>query len=308
VIGLAIVVAAVAVALVRRTTADPPPDAIAAPGVFHSGPFRVRLSGPLWQARALRDPDGTEDFALVTGDLPLDVQARASGRARVAAIELRVDGRRQGVAKARCGKDGCAAELTATLVARLRGVPAGNHPVQVYATATGARAPARPISFDVRTTSSAPTVVEGLPAVKDPPARSHDGDPRLEHAALGVLAAERSRPGIAAALSGSQVRVIQAGVLNARERPLGATMWVTLVTPLRDVRATVPGYVPSSAPTGPPYRPQTIRMHVAVLRDALIDVDLTTRRVIAFEPGPRSRTISWKPSRAPAPAGAGDED
>jgi hypothetical protein len=45
-----------------------------------------------------------------------------------------------------------------------------------------------------------------------------------------------------------------------------------------------------------------------VLRDALIDVDLTTRRVIAFEPGPRSRTIIWAPSRTPAPAGAQDED
>jgi hypothetical protein len=49
-------------------------------------------------------------------------------------------------------------------------------------------------------------------------------------------------------------------------------------------------------------------MRVAVLRDALIDVDLSTGRVIAFEPGPRSRTLKWSPSQAPAPAGGADED
>jgi hypothetical protein len=150
-------------------------------------------------------------------------------------------------------------------------------------------------TFKVLTAPSATAAGEGQAAGGD---RARD--------ALAVLAAERARPGLAGALSRSRVSVIQAGPLNARGRRLGLTMWVTLATPRRDVRATVPGYLPRSAPTGPAYTPQTVRMHVAVLRDALIDVDLTTRRVIAFEPGPRSRTVSWQPLHTPVPAGAGD--
>jgi hypothetical protein len=307
-IALAVVVVAVVLMQLRGGAADPPADALADPGVFRSPPFRVRLSGPLWRARSLRDQDGAADFAIVAGDLPLDIQVSASGRARIAAVDLRVDGRPQRGSPARCGESACPAEMTVTLVPKLRGLPAGDHSVQVYARAVGASAPARPATFDVRVTRSVPQVVEGLPATKDPPPAPRDGDPALARAALAVLAAERSRPGLAAALANSQVSVIQAGPLNARERRLGATLWVALAAPLRDVRTTVPGYVPTTAATGPAYRPQAVSMHVALLRDALIDVDLTTRRVIAFEPGPRSRTITWKPSRAPAPAGAGDED
>jgi hypothetical protein len=71
----------------------------------------------------------------------------------------------------------------------------------------------------------------------------------------------------------------------------------------------VPDYVPADGGSGqPPYTLQRVRMHVAALRDALIDIDLDRGRVIAFEPGPRSRSLVWSPSRAPAPAGAGDED
>jgi hypothetical protein len=101
--------------------------------------------------------------------------------------------------------------------------------------------------------------------------------------------------------------VVQVGNLNARGRRLGATMLVDLVTPRHGLGATVPAYVPTAG-GDEPYKLQSVRMHVAVLRDALIDIDLNRRRVIAFEPGPRSQTLGWSPSEAPAPAGAADED
>jgi hypothetical protein len=190
---------------------------------------------------------------------------------------------------------------------RLRGLAAGRHRVEIQVRRAGGRVATRTARFDVRTAANVPAVVEGAPATKDgrgPPAR----DERLERDALAVLAAEQARPGVAAVLPRTGLKVIQAGPLNARERPIGETLWVALPSPLLDVRATVPAYVPSTARTGPAYTPQIVRVHVAVLRDALVDVDLTTKRVIAIEPGPRSRTLSWKPSQAPAPAGAGDED
>jgi hypothetical protein len=70
----------------------------------------------------------------------------------------------------------------------------------------------------------------------------------------------------------------------------------------------VPAYLPTAAGAAVPYTRQIVDVHVTVLRDALIDVDLDAGRVISFEPGPTSRTASWSESRAPAPAGAADED
>jgi hypothetical protein len=308
-VGLAVIaLAAVAWTQLRGGAADPSPDAIARPGNFRSSPFTVTVSGPLWRSRSLRDSDGAEDFALVDGDLPLEVRVRASGAARVGAVELRVDGRRERTVGGACGQDGCPDQVDATFVPRLRSLPAGGHRVEIYATAAGARDAQQTARFDTRTTARAPAIVEGEPAVTDAPPDPRDGDVALRQAALDVLAAERAQPGLAAVLLDARLELIQAGPLNARGRRIGATLWVALPTPLRDVHATVPHYVPSSAAGGRAYSPQNVRMHVAVLRDALIDVDLTTQRVIAFEPGPRSHTISWKPSRAPAPAGAGDED
>jgi hypothetical protein len=83
-------------------------------------------------------------------------------------------------------------------------------------------------------------------------------------------------------------------------------MLVDLVEPRRDLWATVPAYAPADGDSGLPYTPERARMHVAVLRDALIDIDLGRRRVIAFEPGPRSESLSWSRSQAPASAGVGD--
>jgi hypothetical protein len=114
--------------------------------------------------------------------------------------------------------------------------------------------------------------------------------------------------GIAAALASARVTVTEAGPLVAPGRRLGVTMLVALTPPRYDVQAVVPAYVPIVTSGSVRYATQQVRMNVAVLRDALIDVDLASGRVITFEPGPRSRTLSWSPSRAPTPAGAADED
>jgi len=129
----------------------------------------------------------------------------------------------------------------------------------------------------------------------------------LERAARRVLWTERKSGGVAQALGTGPLATVQVGDLNARGRRLGATMLVNLAEPRRDLWATVPAYVPANGDSGSAYTPQQVRMHVAVLRDALIDIDLERGQVIALEPGPRSESLSWSPSAAPAPAGAGDE-
>jgi hypothetical protein len=307
-IGLALVAVAVVAFVQLRGASEPPLEAIAEPGHFRSPPFLVTVSGPLWQSRTLRDTDGTKDFALVDGDLPVDVRVRSIGAAGVATVELRVDGRSQRSVRTACGEGGCPAQAAVKFVARLRGLPAGRHAVDIYAASSADRGTHRRASFEIRTIGRAPAAIEGRPARRDAAAVPPSGDvQQLQQTALGVLAGERTRPGLAAALGNARLNVIQAGPLNAHGRRLGATLWLALATPLRDVRATVPGYVPSAAAAGG-YTRQRINMHVAILRDALVDIDLTTRRVIAFEPGPRSHVLSWKPSRAPAPAGAQDED
>jgi hypothetical protein len=162
--------------------------------------------------------------------------------------------------------------------------------------------------FSVRTVARVPSTVEGSLVGKQVGRSTARVSAAIERSALDVLAAERRSGGLAAALGAASVRVIHAGNLNVYGRPLGTAMLVELVPPRRNVRATVPDYIPAPKRSGAPYTRQRVRMHVKALRDVLIDVDLSNRRVIALEPGPHSETLSWSPSKAPAPAGAGDED
>jgi hypothetical protein len=88
---------------------------------------------------------------------------------------------------------------------------------------------------------------------------------------------------------------------------LGATLLLALTPARRNISATVPAYVPAARPFFG-YLTQTVQLRATLLRDLLVDIDLDRRRIIALEPGPRSQTKAWKPNRAPAPAGAADED
>jgi hypothetical protein len=223
---------------------------------------------------------------------------------RVAEVELRVDGHRQALVKPPCDQGRCPSRLRLTLTPRLRELHPGDHRVEVVA--RNSRGAVSLQGFSVRTVDRVPAVTEGEPVGTLPAAAPPSPpDARLERAALRVLGSERRSGGLAQALGTGRLSVVQVGELNARGHRVGATMLVDLVEPRRDLWASVPGYIPVVGDSGPAYTPQSVRMHVAVLRDVLIDVDLDRRRVIALEPGPRSKSLSWSPSQAPALAGAG---
>jgi hypothetical protein len=206
--------------------------------------------------------------------------------------------------------------MSLTFVPRLRQLPLGDHRVEVVARDPVAAASANDAgahvavgALSVRTVARPPAVFEAKPVGRlpagpgAPPIRAD-----LERSALQVVAAERRGGRLAGALAGARLRVVLIGVLNVNGRRIGATMLVSLLPPARDVRATVPAFIPGDFAADPPYTLQRVRMHVAVMRDALIDVDLGKRRVIAFEPGTRSQALGWSPSQEAAPSGAADED
>jgi hypothetical protein len=315
--GLALVAAAVVVVTflsgrVRETARD----AGAFVGVVNDPPFHLELGGRLWRDRTLRGGDGAQDFAQVARDEPLTVRIRGSDTTRVAQVELRVDGRRQRSVEPKCAPDPCPTSLSVTFVPLLHRLLPGDHRVQVVARDSRARRSrdetgphVSVAAFSVRTVTQVPPTVESSLAGTLPgPSITPRDAAVLERSGLQALAAERQSSGLAAALGSARVRVIYVGNLKVNGRRLGATMLVELVPPRRNVRATVPSYIPAPPRAGAPYTRQVVRMHVKTLRDVLVDVDLSNRRVIAFEPGPRSETLSWSPSKAPAPAGAADED
>jgi hypothetical protein len=279
------------------------------PGVFHDPPFTVRLDGPLWWGRTLHDNDGAQDFALIESDLPLDVRVTGDSSARVAELELRVDGRRSRVVVPRCPGGRCPVSTSVRFVPPLRALRPGQHQVEILVRDPGGQV-GMGGRFSVRTVRNVPRTFEGRTISKAPaPAPPAQGVARLRGPALSVLAAERKSGGIAVALGSSRVPVMQVGRLDAPGRQLGVTMLVAVTPPRYGVSAILPAYVPVVDPSGRVrYRIQEVQMEVAVLRDVLIDVDLVTRKVISFEPGPGSRTLTWSPSKAPVPAGAADED
>jgi hypothetical protein len=317
---LAGIVALVGVIVVIATQIGggrPAPDFVGgAPGVFRDAPFSVRLAGPLWRARTLQDVDGAQDFALIERNLALDVRATGNSVAPVAEFELRVDGQSKRVVVPPCPSGSCPVSAGVRFVAPLRSTPPGPHRIEIVVRDPDGVAdssdPAEHVAtfgFEVLHVTSVPPTREGRTISKLPAPPPSPGVPaRLRRAALGVLTAARRGGAVGAALGHASVSVAQAGRLDAVGRRLGVSMLVTVTPPLHDVRATVPAYVPVVGSGGVHYRTQQVQMHIAVLRDALIDVDLTTRKVITFEPGPRSRTLSWSPSRAPTPAGARGED
>jgi hypothetical protein len=202
-------------------------------------------------------------------------------------------------------------------VPRLHALAAGEHQVELIARDPVAAArsddPGSHVSvtgLEVRTVASFPTVIEGGDPVAKLPAGpgTPSGAGQLGQSALRILAAERRGGGVAAALGGSRIVPIQLGNLNVRGRRIGATMHVDLFPAPQNVSATVPAFIPGDPRARVPYALQTVRMRVAVLRDALIDIDVGRRRVIAIEPGPRSHALQWSPSKEPAPSGAADED
>jgi hypothetical protein len=301
--GVAAAAVAVAVA-VSVLGGDDAVDDVAAPlGLAGDGPFAIRLSGPLWGDRTLRDVDGSPDIAYLTRDEPLTVAVRARDGARVASIGVRVDRGPRRVLLA-CPGAPCPPSATVTARPAVQRLGGGSHRVtiDVRGSRTGQRASVR---IEVRVGDRLPPVREGevVPAAAAPPPPSASSA-ALERRVQALVGREQRLGVLRDVLGTSAPRFVQIGALGMAGRGVGVTALLELPAPRRNVRATVPGYVP----TGGGYRVQSVAFTAVVLRDLLVDLDLRRGRVIAAEPGPGSQTSRWDPDQAPTPSGAGDED
>jgi hypothetical protein len=281
-------------------------------GLVDDPPFRLELSGRLWQDRTLTGEDGAPDLAHVTSDESLAVTVSGKGGARVADVELRVDGRRQRYVRPPCPAARCPTNLRLALTPRL-GAASGDRRVQVLARDPHARGAGTDVgshtgsvTFTVHRGPSLPLVREGDPVTATAAPSEHDESKlvRLRLQALRVISAARDPSVLEVLRSGFRVR--QTGELTAAGRPLGATLLLDLTPARRNLSIALPAYFPASS--GTTYRRQSVRMRAPVLRDLLVDVDLERDRVVAVEPGPQSQTGVWAPSRRSTPAGAADED
>jgi hypothetical protein len=301
-----------AVVLLSGSGRDTAQDVAGSIGLVDDPPFRLELSGRLWQDRTLRDKDGAPDLAHVTSDEPLVVLVAGKGGARVSDVELRVDGQRQRDVRPPCPAGRCPTSLRLALIPRL-GAASGDRRIQVVArdpharrANTDAGSHTGSVSFTVHRGPSLPLVREGEPvtATAAPSARDESRVRRLRLRALREVSAARD-PGVLEVLR-LGFRVRETGELTAAGRPFGATLLLDLTPARRNLSLTLPAYFPLS--NGATYRRQAVRMRAVVLRDVLVDVDLERDRVVALEPGPQSQTKVWAPSRRSSPAGAADED
>jgi hypothetical protein len=310
VIGVAAVLSAAA--LLHWGSADTANDVAGRLGLVDDPPFAIRLSGPLWRDRTLHDTEGAPDVALLAGDEPLAAAISGSRRAQIAEVELRVDGRLQRRVRPDCGGGACPERLRLTFVPQLNARAGGNRRVQVVVRdAVGRTATldtgshTSVASLSVRVVPRLPAVVEAqraaLPAGPPPGAALAAGDRR---AALDILAAARRTGPLHALLGSAALTVRAAGTLRNGRQIVGATLFLQLAVPRRNVGALVPGYVPGRSRAGP-YLPRAVQIGVATLRDLLVDIDLGRRTVIGVEPGPASVTISWSRTDPTAHEGLG---
>jgi hypothetical protein len=284
-------------------------------GLIDDPPFKLRLSGPLWGDRTLKSEDGAPDVAYVTRDETLDLLVTGASNAAIADVELQVDDKPQRQVRPPCAQRRCPTSLRLAFRPRL-GTAVGDRRVQVIVRDPHARDPGADVGSHMSTATFAVHVGRDLPAVRgDEPVtvaraqsiRSRTRARRLSARARRVLAKERRNGVLGALLGQAHLRVRAAGQLTTNGRALGATLLLELTPARRNISATVPAYVPAAKGSSG-YRTQTVQLRATLLRDLLVDVDLDRGRVIALEPGPRSQTEAWKPSQAPAPAGAEDEN
>jgi hypothetical protein len=304
------------VALVPSLGGDAARDVTKALDLRGDPPFAIRLSGPLWRDRTLRDADGAPDLGYVTADEGLDMLARGAGHARVAEVLLRVDGRLQRRVRPPCPGRVCPTQLALALKPRLTGPASADRRVEVTVRDRRGMGGASDVDphtsvakFTVYVGKRLPRVREGEPVTASTiaSAPSEASERRLRTSGLRVLSALRRRGSLDALLGTARLHVSEAGELKVNGRSLGVSLLLELSGVRRNVRATVPAYIPATNFSSG-YRAQTVRLQAPVLRDLLVDVDLDRNRVIALEPGPRSQTKVWAPSFAPTPFGAADED
>jgi hypothetical protein len=301
--GVAVAAVAVAGAVSVLGGDDAVRDVAAPLGLTEAGPFRIRLSGPLWRDRTLRDQDGSRDIAYLTRDEPLMIAVDGRHGASIASIGLRVEGGARQVLDA-CAGATCPTSATVTVRPALQHQGQGLHrlTIDVRGPRGGQRASVR---MELAVGGPLPPVHEGdaVAATAAPP------PPTLYSADLGrrvrALVSREQRAGVLRDVLGVPApRFVQIGELGMAGRGVGVTALLELPVPRRNVRATVPGYVATAGG----YRLQSVAFTAVELRDLLVDLDLRRGRVIAAEPGPASQTSSWDPDQAPTPSGAADED
>jgi hypothetical protein len=297
-------VAAAAVAgaavLVVSASGDAARDLGVPVGLADDPPFTVRLSGPLWRDRTVADGEGAPDVALLNGDRLLLASIAGSRGSRIGAVDLRVNGKVQQRVRPPCAGGTCPTRFGVSFRPRLNAAAGGNRRIEVVASdSPNASSTADPgthvstASIDVRVMPQLPKVVEVEP--KRTPAGPPPGAAlaaRDRRAALQLVSAARQRGPLRALLGSTTLRVRAAGTLRDGRRALGATLFLDLAAPRSNVSATVPGYVPGLSRAGP-YLEREVRVRVATLRDLLVDVDLSRKRIIAVEPGPASVTTFW---------------
>ncbi|HMJ36393.1 MAG TPA: hypothetical protein VK501_20995 [Baekduia sp.] len=301
--GVAVAAVAVAGAVAILGGGDTVSDVAAPLGLTEHGPFRIRLSGPLWNDRTLRDQDGSRDLAYLTRDEPLTIAVEGRDGARIASIGLRVEGAARQVLDA-CRGATCPTAATVTAHPALQRLGHGSHHLTVDV--RGPQADQRAgVRMELTVGPRLPPVREGDPV----PATAAPPPPTAYSADLGrrvrALVGREQRVGVLRGVLGATAPIfVQIGELGLGGRGVGVTALLELAAPRRNVRATVPGYLATAAG----YRLQSVSFTAVELRDLLVDLDLRGGRVIAAEPGPASQTSRWDPDQAPTPTGAGDED
>jgi hypothetical protein len=261
-------------------------------------PLELRLGGPLWSDRTLRDSEGARDVAYVLRDAPLEVTIVGRDGGRPGNLVVRVDG--HVVSRRRlCHSAPCPAHARVTLTPAVGARGPGLHRLSLRATGTRPRDSARS-TFEV-TVGRKLSALEAEPVVRRAgrPARPpvSAGDRRR---ALAVIERERRWGVLRGVLGSSFYDVAEVGRLRGgRARDVGVTVLLTLPV-ARAARAQVPAYVPEArAASG--FRLRQVTLSAPLLRDLLVDVDLTNLRVVAAEPGPSSRTDGAQGVAGPTP-------
>ncbi|MDX6698594.1 MAG: hypothetical protein QOE65_1991 [Solirubrobacteraceae bacterium] len=262
------------------------------------GPLELRLGGPLWRDRTLRDPEGARDVAYVLRDAPLEVAIAGRDGGRPKDLVVAVDG--QVAARRRlCDSAPCPAHARLTLTPAVSARGPGLHRLSLRATGTRPRDVAGS-TFEV-TVGRKLSALEAEPVARraGPPARPSVGS-RDRRRALAVVERERRWGVLRGVLGLSFYEVAQVGRLRGvRGSDVGATLLLSLPV-ARSVRAQVPAYVPDArAASG--FRLRQVTLSAPLLRDLLVDVDLTKLRVVAAEPGPRSSTDGAQGVAGPTP-------
>lgn len=119
---------------------------------------------------------------------------------------------------------------------------------------------------------------------------------------LAIIARERRSGALRSVLGAVRPTVIQLGRLNLGARRYGTTVLLGLPAARRRVRARVPAYLPDARGAAG-FRLRRVTLSAPLLRDLLVDVDSARRRVMAVQPGPRSRTDGRQQSVGPTPRG-----